>query len=201
MANIRALFWDIGGVLLTNAWDHQERDVAITHFQLDKAALESRHKELFTPFEQGKMTLDQYLDRAVFYESRSFSREQFKQFMFSLSKPKPQALDLARKLAHKYTMATINNESREFNEYRIETFRLAEIFNLFLTSCYVGIRKPDERIYRMALDLTHHVPDECCFLDDRPENIAGAAKLGMRTVLVQNSQQMQQELQTLGVQP
>jgi putative hydrolase of the HAD superfamily len=201
MPNIRALFWDVGGVLLTNAWDHEERDLAVTRFQLDKAALEARHKELFVPFEQGKMTLDQYLDRAIFYEPRTFSGEEFKQFMFSLSKPKAQALELARNLSPKYMMGTINNESRELNEYRIETFRLADIFDLFVTSCYVGIRKPDERVFRLALDLSHHAADECCFLDDRPENIEGAGKLGFHTVLVRNSQQMQQELQSLGVQP
>jgi putative hydrolase of the HAD superfamily len=199
MADIRALFLDVGGVLLSNAWDHEERDLAITQFQLDKASLESRHKELYVPFEQGKMTLDQYLDRAIFYEPRTFSREEFKQFMFSLSKAKPQALELARTLAQKCVMGTINNESRELNEYRIETFRLPDIFDLFVTSCYVGIRKPDERIYRLALDVTHHAPDECCFLDDRPENIKTAAQLGFHTVLVKNSQQMQQELQALGV--
>ena len=199
MLNIRALFWDVGGVLLSNAWDHEERDLAITRFHLDKAALDARHKELFAPFEQGKMTLDQYLDRAIFYQPRTFSREEFKQCMFSLSKPKAQAIELARSLSDKYFMATINNESRELNQYRIEAFRLAETFDLFVTSCYVGIRKPDEAIYRLALDLTHHAAEECCFLDDRQENIEGAAKLGFHTVLVRNPQQMQQELQALGV--
>jgi putative hydrolase of the HAD superfamily len=201
MAEIRALFWDVGGVLLSNAWDHEERDLAVQHFQLDKSEFESRHQELLTAFEEGRLTLDEYLQRAVFYKSRPFSAEDFKRYMFSLSKPKPQALEFASSLSSKYFMATINNESRELNQYRIETFRLIETFDLFVSSCFVSLRKPDPRIYRLALDLTQHAAEECCFLDDRPVNIEAAAKVGMQTVLVKNSDQLQRDLQSLGVRP
>jgi putative hydrolase of the HAD superfamily len=201
MAETRALFWDVGGVLLSNAWDREERDLAIQHFLLDKSEFELRHQELLTPFEEGRLTLDEYLQRAVFYAPRPFSPEDFKRFMFSLSKPKPQALEFARRLSGKYLMGTVNNESRELNQYRIETFRLVEIFDLFVSSCFVASRKPDQRIYRLALDLTQHAAEECCFLDDRPVNIEAAAKVGMQTVLVKNSEQLQQDLKALGVQP
>ena len=201
MSEIRALFWDVGGVLLSNAWDREERELAFTRFLLDKSEFEFRHKEVVPLFEEGKITLDQYLERAVFYQPRTFSREEFKQFIFSLSKSKPQALDFARRLSGKYFMGTINNESRELNLYRIEKFGLTDIFDLFVSSCFARLRKPDEHIYRLALDLTQHAPDECCFLDDRPINIDAAAKVGMRTVLVKDSQQLQRDLEQLGVQP
>ncbi len=196
---IRALFWDVGGVLLNNAWDHSERDLAIAHFSLDKAELEIRHKDLATAFEEGRLSLDEYLDRAVFFQARAFSREDFKQFMFSLSTPKAPSLELAHALAAKYFMGTINNESRELNEYRIRTFGLGEYFKVFVSSCYVGLRKPDERIYKHALDLTQRTPQECCFIDDRPANIEGAAKAGFAAVLMKDAQQLQRELQALGV--
>ena len=199
MQKIRALFWDIGGVLLTNAWDHEERDLAIERFLLSKTEFEERHKELVPPFEEGRLSLDDYLDRVVFFQQRSFSREEFKQFMFSLSQPKPQTLELARTLAGHYVMGTINNESRELNEYRIQNFGLAKYFSLFVSSCYVGLRKPDERIYKLALDLTQHTPQECCFIDDRPQNIEGAAKAGFATVLMKDPQQLRRDLQALGV--
>jgi len=199
MQKIRALFWDVGGVLLTNAWDHEERDQAVERFLLSKDELESRHREMVPLFEEGRLTLEEYLNRVVFYESRTLSREEFKQFMFSLSKPKPQTLELAHSLAGKYFMATINNESRELNEYRIQNFGLAEYFDVFVSSCYVGLRKPDERIYTLALDLTQHVPQECCFIDDRPANIEGAAKVGFATVLMKDPQQLRRDLQGLGV--
>jgi len=199
VAETRALFWDLGGVLLTNAWDHEERDLAIAHFRLDKAELEARHKELFVPFEEGKFSLDEYLERAVFYTSRPFTVEEFKTFMRSLSKPNHEALEIARGLSNKYPMATINNESREFNEYRIRTFGLRDYFDVFVSSCFVGVRKPDERIYRLALDLTQWSAEECCFIDDRPVNIESAAKVGMQTVLMQNPGQLRNDLKTLGV--
>jgi putative hydrolase of the HAD superfamily len=201
MGKIRALFWDVGGVLLTNAWDHEERDQAVERFLLSKPEFEDRHKELVPVFEEGKLTLDDYLERAVFYQPRSFSKEEFKQFMFSLSRPKPQALELARALGAKYVMGTINNESRELNQYRIENFALTNCFGLFVSSCFVGLRKPDEGIYRLALDLTQHTPEECCFIDDRPANIDGAARVGMKAVLMKDPQQLRRDLQALGVEP
>jgi putative hydrolase of the HAD superfamily len=197
---IRTLFWDVGGVLLTNAWDHEERDRAVEKFQLQKADFETRHKEIVTAFEEGKVTLDQYLDRTVFYQPRKFTREEFKTLMFSQSNAKPEVLELARALAGKCLMATINNESREMNDYRIKQFGLSQIFDLFVSSCYVGMRKPDEKIYRLALDLIQKAPEECCFIDDRQVNIDGAAKIGMRTVLMREPTQLKKDLQGLGVQ-
>lgn len=199
MPEIRALFWDVGGVLLNNAWDHEERDLAITRFGIDRDEFEARHKEIVPAFEQGRMGLDEYLDRSVFYQARSFSREEFKRFMFSLSKSKPGVLEIARGLAGKYFMATINNESRELNRYRIETFGLADLFDLFVSSCFVGLRKPDERIYRLALDLSQRKAEECCFIDDRAENVEAAAKVGMRTVLMKGAEQLRRKLRGMGV--
>jgi putative hydrolase of the HAD superfamily len=196
---IRTLFWDVGGVLLTNAWDHEERDRAIEKFQLQKADFETRHKEIVTAFEEGKVTLEQYLERTIFYQPRKFAKEEFKSFMFSLSKPKPEVLEFARSLANKYLMATLNNESRELNEYRIRQFNLLEIFDLFVSSCYVGLRKPDERIYRLALDLIQKTPEECCFIDDRQVNIDGAAKVGLRTVVMRDLTQLKKDLQSQGI--
>jgi putative hydrolase of the HAD superfamily len=196
---IRTLFWDVGGVLLTNAWDHEERERAVENFQLQKVDFEARHKEVVTMFEEGKISLDQYLDRTVFYQARKFSKEEFKSYMFSLSRPKTEVLEFARSLAGKYLMATINNESREMNEYRIKQFGLSQVCDLFVSSCYVGMRKPDEKIYRVALDMIQKTPDECCFIDDRPANIDGAAKVSMRTVLMRDSAQLKKDLQSLGV--
>ena len=199
MKPIRTLFWDVGGVLLTNAWDHEERDRAVEKFQLQKADFETRHKEVVTAFEEGKVTLDQYLERTVFYQPRKFTKEEFKSFMFSLSRPKPEVLEFARGLTSKCLMGTLNNESRELNEYRIRQFNLLQIFDLFVSSCYVGLRKPDERIYRLALDLIQKTPEECCFIDDRQVNIDAAAKVGLRTVLMRDLGQLKKDLQGLGV--
>ena len=199
MAEIRALFWDVGGVLLSNAWDHVERDIAIAHFHLDKPDLEARHKQLVPAFEEGRLSLDDYLERTVFNQPRDFTPEDFKQFMFSLSTPKSDVLEIARALSSQYFSATINNESRELNQYRIQTFGLTDFLELFVSSCFVGMSKPDEPIYRLALDLTQFAAEECCFIDDRPANIEAAARVGMKTVLLKDAEQVREELRGLGV--
>jgi putative hydrolase of the HAD superfamily len=198
---IRAIFWDVGGVLLTNAWDHTQRMAALEHFRLDEEEFHSRHEMVVSSFERGKISLDEYLDRTVFYRNRPFSRDEFRDFMFSLSQPMPEVLAFARALADsgKYFMGTINNESRELNLYRIEKYRLREIFRLFVSSCFVGLRKPESGIYRLAVDITQIKPEECCFIDDRALNLECAAKLGMRTIQMQTLEQLREDLAKSGV--
>ena len=203
MSEIRAIFWDVGGVLLTNAWDHTQRMAALEHFHLDVEEFQSRHEMVVSSFERGKITLDEYLDRTVFYRSRPFTRDEFRDFMFSLSQPMPEVLALARALADsgKYFMGTINNESRELNLYRIEKFGFREIFRLFVSSCFVGLRKPESGIYRLAIELTQINPEECCFIDDRALNLEIAEKMGMHTIQMQTLEQLREELMKLGVEP
>jgi putative hydrolase of the HAD superfamily len=201
VSEIRAIFWDVGGVLLSNAWDRTERAAALEHFRLDQEEFHARHEMVVSSFERGKISLDEYLDRTVFYRNRPFSREQFRDYMFSLSRPVPEALAFARALADsgKYFMGTINNESRELNLQRIEKFGLRNILRLFVSSCFVGLRKPESAIYALALDLTQFAAQKCCFIDDRSLNLECAAKLGMHTIQMQNVDQLKSDLENLGV--
>jgi putative hydrolase of the HAD superfamily len=201
LSTIRAIFWDVGGVLLTNAWDHTQRRAAFEHFHLDEEEFHSRHEMVVSSFERGKISLDEYLDRTVFYRSRPFTPDEFRNYMFSLSQPVPEVLAFSRTLANsgKYFMGTINNESRELNLYRIQKYGLREIFRLFVSSCFVGLRKPESGIYRLAIDITQFNPEECCFIDDRALNLECAAKLGMKTIQMQTLPQLREELVKVGV--
>ena len=201
MSNIHAIFWDVGGVLLSNAWDHTQRIAALEHFRLDAEEFQSRHEMVVSSFERGKITLDEYLDRTVFYRNRPFTREEFRDYMFSLSRPMPEVLAFARTLANsgKYFMGTINNESRELNLQRIEKYGLREIFRLFVSSCFVGLRKPENGIYRLAIETTQINPEECCFIDDRALNLECAAKMGLRVIQMETLDQLHGELSKLGV--
>lgn len=201
MAEIKALFWDVGGVLATNAWDHTQREAALERFGLDRAEFAERHELVVSSFERGKISLDEYLDRTVFYRPRPFRREEFQEFVYSLSQPNEKALAFAKSLADSgnYFMGTINNESRELNLYRIEKFAMRAIFKLFVSSCFVGLRKPEEGIYRLALDLTQQRAEACCFIDDRALNLEMAKRLGMWTVEMDSVEKLREDLQKLGV--
>ena len=203
MSTIRAVFWDVGGVLLTNAWDRSERTAALEHFHLDQDEFHDRHEMVVSSFERGKITLDEYIDRTVFYRTRPFPREEFRDYMFSLSQPFPEVLKFAQALADsgKYFMGTINNESRELNYYRIEKFGLRKIFRLFVSSCFVGFRKPEKDIYRLALETTQIPAAECCFIDDRALNLECAVKLGMHAIEMQQIDQLRRDLSKLEVNP
>jgi putative hydrolase of the HAD superfamily len=201
LPKISALFWDVGGVLLSNAWDREQRRRTLKEFNLDEVEFESRHEMLVSSFERGKIPLQNYLERTVFYRPRSFTAEAFTQHMFSLSTPNPETLQLGKELSRsgKYLMSTINNESKELDLFRIQTFGLREIFSLFVSSCFVGLRKPEEGIYRLALEITQRPPEECCFIDDRPLNLDSASRLGMQVIQMKTAEQLRADLQKLGV--
>ena len=203
MPSIRAIFWDVGGVLLSNAWDRTERTKALAHFDIDPDEFHERHELVVSSFERGKITLQEYLDRTVFYQPRSFTADAFRAYMFSLSQPIPDTLQLAQSLTDsgKYFMGTINNESRELNNFRIEKFGLRKIFRVFVSSCFVGLRKPERDIYRVALEITQFPADECCFIDDRALNLECAAQLGMQAIQMQTPGQLREDFAKIGVKP
>ncbi|MGE0703821.1 MAG: HAD family hydrolase [Vicinamibacterales bacterium] len=201
MSRIVTIFFDVGGVCLTNGWDTGARQSAARHFSLDVEELERRHQALADALERGEQSLDGYLDRVVFHRYRSFSRDAFTRFMQEQSQPLGSALGLIRHLASagSYTLATINNESRELNRYRIDTFRLSDIFSAFFSSCYLGVRKPDARIYEIALDVMQAEPATSLFVDDREENVEGARALGLHTIHVTDPRSLARQLLSAGV--
>lgn len=203
MAEIEMLFWDNGGVILTNGWDRTSRKKAIEHFHLDWEDFEDRHELMLNAFEAGEASLDQYLQRTVFYRRRPFGIEDFKSFMFAQSQSFPDSLEFLGQLARKYrcSMAALNNESLEINEYRINRFRLRDYFESFFSSCYLGLRKPDPEIYRRALAITQKKPEACVMIDDRDLNLECARELGMHAIQFHNVAQLRDELASLGIAP
>jgi len=201
MAEISALFWDNGGVILTNGWDRDARQRAVEKFQLDWADFEDRHELVLNAFETGCLSLDDYLKRTVFYRQRAYTPDDFKEFMFDQSQPYPDSLAFVGTLrrAQKYLMASLNNESFEINEYRIAKFKLRDCFEIFFSSCYLGVRKPNLEIYNLALKITQRQPAECILIDDRDLNLEYARELGINTILYKSLSQLRDDLARFGV--
>jgi len=198
---LTTLFWDIGGVILTNGWDRASRREAAELFHMDWEDFQDRHDLSFPAFETGAITLDQYLDRTVFCRPQRFTREEFTAFMFAQSREYPETRAILANVAKsgRYLLAAINNEPRELNEYRIEAFQLRRDFSLFFSSCYVGLRKPDGALYRLALEVTQRRAEQCLLIDDRPLNLENPHELGMQTVHYQNPAQLRAELERHGI--
>ena len=201
MTKLTTVFWDIGGVILTNGWDHNSRADAAKAFQLDWEEFRERHDLSFPAFDAGQITLDQYLDRTLFYRARAFSREEFTAFMFAQSKEYPETRALLRDVARtqKYFVASINNEPRELNNYRIEAFGLRRELQVFFSSCYLNARKPAEHIFRTALEVSQRPAEECVFIDDRSLNLENPRRLGMHVIHHKDAAQTRAELQGLGI--
>ncbi len=201
MAGITAMFWDVGGVLLTNGWDSKARGRAVRKFDLEPQEFEERHQLISNEFEKGRMTLDEYLQCTVFHRARTFTRDEFERFMFSQSQPLKDTLAILDTLARlrKYFLATLNNESLSLNLHRIETFQLRRYFTAFFSSCFLGLTKPEKGIFLAAVNITQRPPQECLYVDDRPLNVEAAAQLGLRTILFQGAARLRRDLAGLGI--
>ncbi|MCL5267008.1 MAG: HAD family phosphatase [Bacteroidetes bacterium] len=195
------LFLDIGGVLLTNGWDHRSRQEAARQFNLDYEEMNERHHLTYDTYESGKLSLNEYLDRVVFYEERLFTYEDFRKFMFERSRSFPDMIDLVKNLKRKHGLkvGAISNEGRELTEYRIKKFRLGEFMDFFVSSCFVHFRKPDKDIYRIALDVAQTVPEESVYVDDRAMFVRVAESLGIRSVIHVDGQKTMSVLKTFGL--
>jgi putative hydrolase of the HAD superfamily len=199
---ITCVFLDIGGVLLTDGWDHHARKRAAAHFKLELAEMEDRHHLTFDTYEEGKLTLEEYLGRVIFYQKRPFTRAQFRRYMFAQSQPYPEMIDLVRKLKvrHGLKIAVVSNEARELNSHRIRKFKLYEFVDVFISSCFVHIRKPDADIFRLALDIAQAPARQVVYIENTPMFVQIAEGLGIRSILHTDYRSTRAKLASFGLQ-
>jgi len=196
------VLFDVGGVLLTNGWDTRERALAAEHFHLDPNELEAKHHAVSSQWECGLISKDAYLDAAMFYAPRSFSREEYFGFILQQSQWLPHgAIGILKQIAasNKCMVGALNNEARETNEYRFKTFGLRAYFKVAFSSCYMGLRKPGLPIYERAIDILGRPPERILFIDDRAENVDGATRAGMKAIQFKNEDQLSSEFASLGL--
>jgi putative hydrolase of the HAD superfamily len=200
MAPLTHVFFDIGGVLGTNGWDSEQRAAAATKYGLN-GEFDSRHREIVGDWELGRLTIAEYLDIAVFYEPREFSRDDFLACMLDQSRPFPESIALARRVRDTgaVRLFTLNNESAELNQARIDRFGLAGIFDAFLSSCWLAVRKPTHRIFTVALGVAQATAERSLLIDDREQNLAPARACGMRTILYRSPGQLEEALAAEGL--
>ena len=198
---VSCIFTDVGGVLGTNGWDRTMRQRAAEHFHLDYGEMDERHHLTFDTYEEGKLTLDEYLIRVVFYQPRDFTRDDFKQFMFDQSQPFPDMLSLVAQVKARYRLklAVVSNEARELTAHRVVRFGLNTFVDFFIVSSYVHFRKPDPDIWRLALDVAQVPPDQVVYLEDRPMFVEVAQTLGLRGIRHQGYESTRAALAALGL--
>ncbi|MGN6293864.1 MAG: HAD family hydrolase [Chitinophagaceae bacterium] len=199
---ITTLFLDIGGVLLTNGWGRSSRKLAAEHFKLDLVEMNERHHLTFDTYEIGKISLDEYLERIVFYEKRDFTVDDFKTFMYGQTQPYTDSIEFFKglKQRHGLKVVAVNNEGRELNDYRINQFRLYELFDAYASSCYVKFRKPDIDIFRIACDIGRVAPQQAVMVDDRQMFTHVASTIGINCLHFDSLDGIKEKMKTLHLQ-
>ena len=199
--SVTTLFVDIGGVLLTDGWGHKFRKLAVKEFNLDPEEMEIRHSIVFETFEIGKLTLEEYLNLVVFYQPRPFTQAQFQEFMFARSESDPKMIGLIRQLKAKYGLkiVVVSNESMELNAHRIQKFRLDEFVDSFISSCYVGLRKPDSDIFRLALDVAQVTAEQVLYIENTQMFVQIAEGIGIRGIWHTDYKSTREKLASFGL--
>jgi putative hydrolase of the HAD superfamily len=198
---VTTLFLDIGGVLLSNGWGHESRRLAAEKFNLNLNEMEERHHLTFVTYEEGKLTLKEYLSRVVFYHKRSFTHDQFREFMFDQSTPYTEMIEYILQLKEKNRLkiAVVNNEARELNEHRIKKFQLNKFVDFYISSCFVHFRKPDADIFRIALDIAQVPAEHVVYIENTRMFVDVARDLGIRSILHTDYISTSSELSLLGL--
>ncbi|MEO8909204.1 MAG: HAD family hydrolase [Gemmatimonadaceae bacterium] len=197
MTTIKHIFFDVGGVLGSNGWDREQRERAVERYKLDAEDFQCRHEEVVSAWEEGRITIDEYLDITVFYQPRKFTRGEFIEFMQSQSVAHEDVVSIAKSLTGqaRYTLMTLNNEADELNRYRIAKFGISEVFEAFLSSCWLGVRKPTKKFYERGLGIAQANPRASLFIDDRQQNLTPAANLGMSVIQFKSASQLRADLE------
>ena len=200
---IACVFVDVGGVLLTDGWDHLARKRAARIFKLKWDEMEERHHLIFETYEEGKLSLEEYLGQVVFYQKREFTRAQFRRFMFAQSKPFPEMIELLARLKvrHRLKIAVVSNEGRELNTYRIRKFKLDSFVDFYVTSCFVHVRKPDAEIFRLALDIAQVQARQVLYIENTQMFVEVANGLGIRSILHASYNTTREKLSAFGLSP
>ena len=202
MATITTVLWDVGGVLLTNGWDRKGRAAVLAQFGLDRDTFEERHEMSNDAWEKGLIPVEEYLKKTVFFEPRNFLPADFLAAMKAQSQVlEDSALGILENLAASESLfiGMVNNEARELNDYRLDKFSLRKYFRVFLSSCYVGLRKPHPEIFKMALDVIQKDADSVVFVDDRSGNVDAANSIGIHGIRYQGAELLKAEFEKLGI--
>lgn len=201
MTGITHLFTDLGGVLLTNGWDRGLRKVVAAHFGVDPAEMDERHHLTYDTYEAGKISLSEYLRRVIFWEPRPFTEQQVVDFMLAQARCFPEMIELVKRVKerNRLKVAVVSNEGRELTADRIRRFGLREFVDFFIVSSYVHFRKPDEDIFRAALDIAQAEPDQVVYLDDRHMFTEVACRMGLRVIWHRDHDSTRAALAELGL--
>ena len=198
---VTTLFLDIGGVMLSNGWGHESRRLAAETFSLNLSEMENRHHLTFVTYEEGKLTLKEYLNRVIFYQKRTFTLDEFKKFMFTQSTPYTEMIEFMRKVKelNQLKIAVVNNEARELNEHRIKKFHLNQFVDFYISSCFVHFRKPDADIFRIALDIAQVPAENVVYIENTQMFVDVARDLGIRSILHKDYLSTSAELSLMGL--
>jgi putative hydrolase of the HAD superfamily len=187
---IRAVISDFGGVLTNPLWEafagwnqRVGADPGVLGMALQRAAEERGEHPLYA-LEKGELTEDEFTAAVQAQLPAEIDLRGFRDVYFSHLHPNEPMIELMRDLRGRgLRMALLTNNVREWEPLWRAKLPVDDIFEVVVDSAFVGMRKPERRIYELTLERLGDVrAEECVFVDDVDVNCAMATELGMTAV-------------------
>ncbi|HBV02145.1 MAG: hypothetical protein UV78_C0021G0021 [Parcubacteria group bacterium GW2011_GWA2_43_17] len=194
----KAIFFDNGGVLCQEGYtlgvQNYEKEFNIPKGEFYKIVHDHQGWEDFT---LGLITQAEYLAmcqkraREYFFNARRFI-----ELINEATVPNIELINYIKQdLAPHYNIGIISNNSKEVFESLMKKVNLDESVKYKIVSCYIHERKPDKKMFQIALAQAGIQGEESIYVDDRPDRIDGAKESGMRIIIYKNNfQQFKEEL-------
>jgi FMN phosphatase YigB (HAD superfamily) len=200
MVKIKAIAFDCGNVILSNSWTDPVfekfcKEIAVSYRVGTKIFF--KHYDGWLKFGRG-CEYDFFKDLLENSKNKKLKIKDIKRFYYKKIHMK-KAFSLVKKLYKKYPLYTLNDEAREWMNYRIKKFKLKKYFKAFITSAFVGYAKPDKRIYQAMLKKSKCKPEEVIFIDNNPKLVRAARKLGINGITFRSKEQLIKSLKKFRV--
>ncbi len=178
---IKAIYFDVGGVIVNFTQD-QYFSYLSRKTKINTRRLKHVLVPLIIAMELGRMDLD-HTER-IFADHFHVDKSEMKwaEAFRKIAKKNVNVVKLLRKLSKNYKIGIISNISKSRHREACALILDSLPIKNSIASCYVGLRKPGPKIYRLALKNLHIRPGESIFIDDKKENVIGARNVGMNSI-------------------
>lgn len=181
---IEAVIFDMGGVFI-NTFDHSARQSMAQRYGISEKELDRIvfHNSLSADAEKGLYSKEELLERMA--QQVGIKMEDATAFYmeyFSKDEEDAELVAFVRTLKPHYKLGLLSNAYPGTREWMQKYHTFLNLFEISFFSAEAGMRKPEPEFFRLILDAMQVEPQKTLFVDDFPENIAGAQQLGMQTV-------------------
>ena len=194
------VIFDMGGVLVDLESDLLVHQIArLLNRSFDDVQAIIYHEELLLPFELGRINAATYYAGLKERLQLPWGFEQFVQAWNGIFQENKGTTEILQRLRARHKLMVLSNTNELHLHHVRSTIPSLAVIGEWVASCDVGLRKPDPEFYFFALRRAGVLPRQAIYVDDRPEMVDAGRFIGLKGIRFENSRQLDQDLQSIGL--